>query len=112
MDEGLQTTLPFDACTNPMAYIGKKNTTVSGIPCQSWKSQHPHVHPHIQSYLFPEDDLNHNFCRNPTYNETGPWCYTLDPEIRSESCFPPQGLMFVLDLLSFKQEKEFLFLFF
>ena len=32
---------------------------------------------------------NQNFCRNPTNNKDGPWCYTTDPAQRWELCDVP-----------------------
>lgn len=35
-------------------------------------------------------DLQENYCRNPADDEGGPWCFTMDPKIRLESCAIPQ----------------------
>ena len=46
-------------------YDGKHSTTVTGRPCQNWKSK----------FDFLED---HSYCRNPfgSYGFTRPLCYT------------------------------------
>ncbi|CAG0901807.1 unnamed protein product [Darwinula stevensoni] len=62
-------------------YMGTKNRTKSGHPCQPWLSHTPHEL-HEKYYYNPKgrsfpDDLHssHNFCRNPTSDPAGPWCY-------------------------------------
>ncbi|CAG0898308.1 unnamed protein product [Darwinula stevensoni] len=63
-------------------YIGTKNTTKSGYPCQPWMSNTPNSQEFKSHYgstfknHFPDDlHPSHNFCRNPTSDPKGPWCY-------------------------------------
>ena len=53
-------------------YIGRKNVTLSGSPCQPWKSTA------VPIAMMPDADLvdeRHNFCGNPS-GDAAPWCYT------------------------------------
>ncbi|CAG0893920.1 unnamed protein product, partial [Darwinula stevensoni] len=76
-------------------YMGRKNVTKSGRPCQPWSSQQPNTHDRLKfRSAFPdagkEMELNHNFCRNPDAEFEGPWCYngdSIDP--RWEYCDVP-----------------------
>ncbi|CAG0896448.1 unnamed protein product, partial [Darwinula stevensoni] len=66
--------------TGGLAYIGTKNVTNSGNPCQLWMSILPNDISERDSFLARElfpDDLHpsHNFCRNPGNNPEGPWCF-------------------------------------
>ncbi|CAG0905040.1 unnamed protein product, partial [Darwinula stevensoni] len=62
-------------------YIGRKNVTISGLPCQSWNTTKPHpasdeVASHLPGFPDAEDiDEDHNFCRNPN-GDAAPWCYS------------------------------------
>ncbi|XP_063420539.1 plasminogen-like [Mytilus trossulus] len=60
------------------SYEGQINTTISGRTCQSWKLQSPHTH--------ERDPFDHNYCRNPSKDYPGPWCYTTDTRVRTEYC--------------------------
>ncbi len=63
-------------------YLGTKNVTASGIPCQTWADTQPHEH--------STTDLGeHNHCRNPDEDPEGVWCYTTDPDKRWEHCSVP-----------------------
>ncbi|XP_034322078.2 uncharacterized protein [Magallana gigas] len=64
-------------------YTGTVSHTNTGIPCQRWDSQTPHNH--NSDHLFKDE----NYCRN-TDNSAGPWCYTMDPDIRWELCDVPK----------------------
>ncbi|CAG0886120.1 unnamed protein product [Darwinula stevensoni] len=81
-------------------YIGTKNVTKKGFPCQLWLSNYPNdqlitVLDYEENNRLPwynmewtgssltykyasyfPDDLHpqHNFCRNPNEDEEGPWC--------------------------------------
>ncbi|CAG0896611.1 unnamed protein product [Darwinula stevensoni] len=65
-----------------LEYMGTKSTTKSGYPCQPWMSNTPNnqeLKAHYSSNFgasFPDDlHPSHNFCRNPTSDPKGPWCY-------------------------------------
>ena len=72
-----------------MTYRGTHSLTISGRTCQNWASVTPHQH----TYLPSEVDKRvtgidqHNYCRNPQ-GFGAPWCYTTDPLVRWEYCFP------------------------
>jgi len=40
---------------------------------------------------FPEKSMKlaKNYCRNPTRDPRGPWCYTLEPNIIDDECDVP-----------------------
>ena len=51
--------------------------------CQSWKA----ISPHRSMYLTNE---KHNYCRNPTNDYHGPWCYILGHNTKTKaSCNIP-----------------------
>ncbi|CAG0903692.1 unnamed protein product [Darwinula stevensoni] len=59
-------------------YVGRRNTSISGSPCQHWLSQSPEPHEAIRNTLSAfsdEVDGSHNFCRNPDGSVHGPWCF-------------------------------------
>lgn len=70
-----------------MTYSGDMAVTLSGLPCQSWVSQTPHVHA-ITPLNRPQLE-NHNNCRNPDGRGLRPWCYTTDSSTRWEYCAIP-----------------------
>ncbi|VDI76446.1 Hypothetical predicted protein [Mytilus galloprovincialis] len=68
-----------DCFTQSTGYKGKVQCTVSGITCQNWNKNTPHV-PNYQL-----DVSASNYCRDPS--STGrPWCYTTNPDLRWEFC--------------------------
>ena len=77
---------------NGTDYRGNVSKTKSGLECQLWSHQAPQQH--TKTHLnFPDDGLGgHNHCRNPGRAEQGPWCFTMNPNVRSELCevSPPQ----------------------
>jgi len=72
-------------------YRGTVNVTKSGIPCARWDSDEPHRHRRKNNpAVNPDAGLeNNNYCRNPDLAESGPWCYTTDPDVKMESCMIP-----------------------
>ena len=70
------------------AYRGTKNTTKSGLTCQRWDAQFPHIHIVNSPRNKPAAGLENNFCRNPD-NEAAPWCYTMSIYKRWEFCDIP-----------------------
>lgn len=79
-------------------YTGTRSITASGRVCQRWNSQLPHAH-NINVDDLPDASLGDaaNFCRNPDGRSTGPWCYTLDVDLVTETCGIPlcTGKVFV-----------------
>ena len=73
-----------DDCLNnvngQVFYNGTRSFTVSGIECQRWDSDEPHV----PKYR-PIGRRHKNYCRNPD-NDQKAWCYTTDPDVRWEYC--------------------------
>ena len=70
-------------------YTGHVAVTASGITCQAWASQTPHVHAtNDQDSHFPDGTVAaaSNYCRDPPDGEGVPWCYTTDPGTRWELC--------------------------
>ncbi|CAC5360611.1 unnamed protein product [Mytilus coruscus] len=80
------TILGADDCywTTSLEYSGTISYTVNGIPCQYWNTNNPH-----RSQFKPVDTtaLDTNYCRESTYSEAGPGCYTSDPAVNWEYCY-------------------------
>ncbi|NXL23786.1 MUSK kinase, partial [Setophaga kirtlandii] len=70
---------------NGQFYQGTANVTASGIPCQKWSDQAPHLHRRTPQ-VFPELFDAENYCRNPGGENERPWCYTKDPAVTWEYC--------------------------
>lgn len=68
-------------------YKGNINVTISGKPCQYWKSNFPH---RITEFNTTTLNLPENLCRNPDERPGGPWCFTSDPTVRTERCAVPK----------------------
>jgi len=75
-------TAPCTLSADKLSYNGKVTKTVTGITCQNWSTDSPH----ILNYRPPEGDRDHTYCRNPDKDPAGPWCYTSDPTIRWQYC--------------------------
>ncbi|KFQ30229.1 Plasminogen, partial [Merops nubicus] len=69
-------------------YRGEVSRTESGLECQPWDAQEPHMHAFTLKH-FPEKDLRKNYCRNPD-GELRPWCFTTSPTKRWEYCNIPR----------------------
>ncbi|KAI5730519.1 hypothetical protein M8J76_014601 [Diaphorina citri] len=71
-------------------FFGLKSSTRSGRACQSWLSQSPHkIDKQFQNDdLYPTRSvkLAQNYCRNPSRDVGGPWCYTKDPKVQRDLC--------------------------
>jgi len=67
--------------------------TITGRTCQKWNSNKPHKPwPGMDKSLIKHtgvDDIDHNYCRNPSGDAGGLWCYTTDPKKRWEYCAQP-----------------------
>ncbi|XP_033615372.1 hepatocyte growth factor-like protein isoform X3 [Fukomys damarensis] len=68
---------------NGVRYRGTMAKTVAGLPCQSWNHKFPNDHKYKPTL---KNGLEENFCRNPDKDPRGPWCYTMDPTVRFQSC--------------------------
>ncbi|XP_019620048.1 PREDICTED: uncharacterized protein LOC109466730 [Branchiostoma belcheri] len=72
------------------SYRGKTNLTWSGLTCQEWSSQTPHVHTYTADN-YPDANLTNNYCRNPNSGtDIRPWCYTTSAEERWNYCAIPK----------------------
>ncbi|XP_071405510.1 plasminogen-like isoform X2 [Pithys albifrons albifrons] len=69
-------------------YHGEVSRTESGLECQGWDAQEPHMHGFTTKH-YPEKDLRMNYCRNPD-DELRPWCFTTSPTKRWEYCKIPR----------------------
>ncbi|OXB59874.1 UNVERIFIED_CONTAM: hypothetical protein H355_015468, partial [Colinus virginianus] len=69
-------------------YHGNVSRTESGLECQRWDAQEPHMHGYTLKH-FPGKDLKMNYCRNPD-GELRPWCFTMSPTKRWEYCNIPR----------------------
>ena len=77
---------------NQMDYRGEIQETRSGEKCMKWTEQSPHKHSFTEK-KYPHVGLgDHNFCRNPSNNLGGSWCYTTNPLQRWDFCHVPKCL--------------------
>ncbi|XP_047002817.1 uncharacterized protein LOC124620192 [Schistocerca americana] len=71
-------------------FIGPLNVTRSGRQCQPWLDNKPHKvnQTYLNDTLFAERSLKEarNYCRDPSRNIGGPWCYTVDPKLPRDLC--------------------------
>ena len=64
-------------------YMGSRDTVTQNgtdYSCQPWAAIAPNIHFYTNASLFPDDSLDNanNFCRNPSADPLGPWCYNND----------------------------------
>ncbi|CAG9764694.1 unnamed protein product [Ceutorhynchus assimilis] len=73
-------------------FIGQVEVTRSGRKCDAWDVHPGTVH---EKYMYSFNDSSFadmkskdakNFCRNPSRDISGSWCYTLDPDIVQDVC--------------------------
>ena len=68
-------------------YIGKKDVSISGKPCKYWYSNF--IYLYAEPYVaFLDLEVVDNYCRNPTLDSIGPWCFVNDFGSR-ETCDLP-----------------------
>lgn len=75
-----------------LEYMGDIAKSESWVRCQSWTSNDPHVIADtIVDDMFPELSRKKakNYCRNPTKDPEGPWCYTMNMDLKFETCGIP-----------------------
>ncbi|XP_017755449.1 PREDICTED: uncharacterized protein LOC108547430 [Eufriesea mexicana] len=76
-----------------MEYRGAIAKTAGDIRCQYWYTDEPihEVSKDITDNDFPEKSMKiaKNYCRNPTRDSRGPWCYTLEPSLIDDECDIP-----------------------
>ncbi|XP_044587658.1 uncharacterized protein LOC123267181 [Cotesia glomerata] len=74
-------------------YVGTIAVTKSGIRCQMWTGieQIHKVDERIRDIDFPDGSksLAKNYCRNPTNDSRGLWCYTIEKSVEIEECDIP-----------------------
>ncbi|KAJ8925711.1 hypothetical protein NQ315_009558 [Exocentrus adspersus] len=82
----------FDKCKLShlgLEYHGTVSKSESGVRCQSWSSDQPHkIRENIKDITFTDGSKKNakNYCRNPTKDPSGPWCYTMNHDLQFESC--------------------------
>lgn len=85
-------------------YVGHLMITRSNRECQDWfnaVSIHPEEKDYLNETLFADLSLQDimNFCRNPSRDIAGPWCYTRDPNVFKDICnvrdcdFPEENII-------------------
>ncbi|XP_041346654.1 plasminogen-like, partial [Gigantopelta aegis] len=90
------TTCYVDSPEHGILYSGNKSTTVSGLVCQRWTVDAPHIIDPVYSKelamtfnkMVAESS---NFCRG-FRNGKPPWCYTVDEFVKTESCGIPRSI--------------------
>jgi len=70
-------------------YRGDISVTQTGIPCQTWVDQFPHIIDPIPHGHGTHGAKNSNRCRNPNGEQSRAWCYTTDPAVRWDYCDVP-----------------------
>lgn len=74
-------------------YTGTIGNSESGVRCQSWTAKNPI---HSVDLKYTDDTFSDfsktrakNYCRNPSRDAAGPWCYTMAPDNINETCGIP-----------------------
>ena len=79
----------YQGCTYTSQYLGTKNTTVKGFPCQYWsRNKSPQeIEPNLlQETVQRAFHLDKNHCR--LAGKDYPWCYTQSGPDIFDYCFP------------------------
>ncbi|KAG5896415.1 hypothetical protein JTB14_022498 [Gonioctena quinquepunctata] len=75
-----------------LEYTGHIAKSESKVRCQSWTSEVPHKIPDdLLDARFADGSKKRakNYCRNPTKDAMGPWCYTMNYDLQFETCGIP-----------------------
>ncbi|KAL0278425.1 UNVERIFIED_CONTAM: hypothetical protein PYX00_000253 [Menopon gallinae] len=69
-------------------YIGRVSQTEYNATCQFWSSSVEKGAAELNDTLFPDGTkvLAKNYCRNPNKAASGPWCYTTNKNLVTDSC--------------------------
>ncbi|KAG8231137.1 hypothetical protein J437_LFUL009842, partial [Ladona fulva] len=71
-------------------YAGSLSRTTSGYRCLYWDSLSLDSEKiYDESFIDGSKKLARDYCRNPTNDPKGPWCYTSNPNMKSEPCNIP-----------------------
>lgn len=77
-----------------LGYLGDTSLTESRVRCQSWSAGAQAVHKVSDAYTdnkFPDGSRKaaKSYCRNPSRDPRGPWCYTMDVDLIDDGCGIP-----------------------
>ena len=81
------------------SYSGRVNVTSSGRTCQAWSTTQPHDHPFTELG-------DHNYCRNPSGDLIGVWCFTTDPDVSWEYCHSVPVCRKLITVLDFSTDND------
>lgn len=78
---------------NGAGYVGAAATTLSGYPCAKWRdirifSAYGFIE--YDAVSFPDEHVDHNYCRNPLAGKERPWCHSTHPDQDWEFCPLPK----------------------